>query len=94
MWTVCVRAGFPALGQGEQLNFLVAFALNHPGEKLQDCWLGGRVDPTLDLGPGGMGNLENKAQLSRVTRVALTHILEIFMKFKCHWVVRWFLRSC
>ena len=93
MRTVCVPAGFPSLGQGKQLHFFVALALGHPGEKLQDFWLGGRVDPTLDLGPGGMGYLENKAKLSRVTRVALTHILEIFMKFKCHWVVRWFLRS-
>jgi hypothetical protein len=84
--TVCVWAGFPTLGQGKQLNFLVVFALNHPGEKLQDCWFGGRVDPTLDLGPGGMWKLKNNAQLSRVARVAHTHILEVFMKFKCHWI--------
>ena len=78
-----------AVGQGEQLHFFVAFGLDHPGEKLQDFWLGGgRLDPALDLGPSGMGHLENKAQLSRVARIARTQILDVFMKLKSHWIAR------
>ena len=86
--TVGVCTGFPALGQGEQLHFFVAFGLDHPGEKLQDFWLEGRVDPALDLGPSGMGHLENKAQLSRVARIARTQILDVFMKLKSDWIAR------
>ena len=86
--TVGVCTGFPALGQGEQLHFFVAFGLDHPREKLQDFWLGGRVDPALDLGSSGMGHLENKAQLSRVARIARTQILDVFMKLKSHWIAR------